>query len=199
MIEIIPNWHPVFVHFSVALLSLSVVLYLLARLPLPAGLCGEWQVVARWALWFGALFAIATAVTGWLAYNSVDHDDISHAAMTEHRNWALITLTLFVVLALWSLWGRLANRASSKGAVGAVFLALLAASGILLASTAWHGAELVFRHGLGVMSLPNMRTGDAGHETGHNGGQSPADASSAMPARPAPGQPSTDDHSTHKH
>ena len=27
-IEIIPNWHPIFVHFSVALLSISALLYL---------------------------------------------------------------------------------------------------------------------------------------------------------------------------
>ena len=195
MIEIIPNWHPVFVHFTVALLSLSVVLHLAARLPLPAGLRAEWRVVAPWMLWLGAMFAIATAVTGWLSYNSVDHDDISHAAMTEHRNWALITLAIFVALALWSWWRRLANRESSKGAAGAIFLTVLAVGGFLLASTAWRGAELVFRHGLGVMSLPNTGTSDAGHETGHT----PVDSSGAMPVRPAPVQPSAPDHSTHKH
>ena len=192
MIEIIPNWHPVFVHFTVALLLLSVILYLLARLPLSASLRGEWQVVARWSLWFGAVFAVVTAITGWLAYNSVEHDDISHVAMTEHRDWALTTLALFVLVALWSLWGRLANREPSQGAAGAVFLAVLAAGGILLASTAWHGAELVFRHGLGVMSLPNMGAGDAGRETGRNDNQSPADS-------PAPVKPPAHDHSTHKH
>ena len=32
MIEIIPNWHPVFVHFTVALLSVAVALYLLVRI-----------------------------------------------------------------------------------------------------------------------------------------------------------------------
>ncbi len=195
MIEIIPNWHPVFVHFTVALLSLSVVLYLATHLPLPAGLRAEWRVVAHWMLWLGAMFAITTVATGWLAYNSVNHDDVSHAAMTEHRNWALITLTVFVVLALWSLWGRWANRQVSKGAAGAVFLAVLVIGGFLLASTAWRGAELVFRHGLGVMSLPNARTGDADHETGHT----PVESSGAMPVRPAPVQPSADDHSTHKH
>ena len=64
MIEIIPNWHPVLVHFTVALLSLSAILHLLTFLPLPADVRAEWKVVARWLLWLGALFAIATAVTG---------------------------------------------------------------------------------------------------------------------------------------
>lgn len=186
MIEIIPNWHPLFVHFTVALLSLSVVLSLLARLPLPAGLRAEWRVVARWTLWLGALFAIATAITGWLAYNSVDHDDVSHAVMTTHRNWALVTATFFVLLALWSLWDRRwAGREPSEGAAGAVFLAALAAGGVLLATTAWYGAELVFRHGLGVMSMPNTSTDPASHDTG----------SRATPPVKAP----THDHSTHQH
>ena len=195
MIEIIPNWHPVFVHFTVALLFLSVILYLLARLPLPASLRGEWQVVARWSLWFGAVFAIVTAITGWLAYNSVEHDDISHVAMIDHRNWALTTLALFTLVALWSLWSWWRNRELPKGAAGSVFLVALLAGGIFLASTAWHGAELVFRHGLGVMSLPNTGVEEASHEHGHNDGQHPV----ATPVRPAVAKPPAQDHSTHKH
>lgn len=27
MIEIIPNWHPIFVHFTIALLTISTLLY----------------------------------------------------------------------------------------------------------------------------------------------------------------------------
>ena len=46
-IEIIPNWHPIFVHFSVALLSVSGVMFLASALLKksnyllsPAGTCG---------------------------------------------------------------------------------------------------------------------------------------------------------------
>ncbi len=91
MIEIIPNWHPIFVHFTVALLSVAVLLQLVAsRLPATT-VRDELTVVARWSLWLGTLLAIATATTGWIAYNSVAHDEVSHAAMTDHRNWALVT------------------------------------------------------------------------------------------------------------
>ena len=72
MIEIIPNWHPILVHFTVALLLVSVVLYVLSRLPLASSLRGEWQVVAQWLLWLGAVFAVATAVTGWLAMRGIE-------------------------------------------------------------------------------------------------------------------------------
>lgn len=194
MIEIIPNWHPVLVHFTVALLSLSAILHLLTFLPLPADVRAEWKVVARWLLWLGALFAIATAVTGWLASNSVEHDNVSHVAMTEHRNWALATLALYMALAFWSLWGRLRKRELS-GFVSMAFSLALAAAVLLLASTAWHGGELVYRYGLGVMSLPNTAAREA----------SPAQAvenrrpATASPAAVPAAKPPVHDHSTHNH
>ena len=36
----------------------------------------------------------------------------------------------------------------------------------MVASTAWHGGELVYRHGLGVLSLPATEHGQLGHEHG---------------------------------
>lgn len=177
MIELIPNWHPLWVHFTVALLSLAVVLHGLTLLPLPSVLRAEWKVVARWLLWLGALFAIATAISGWLAYNSVEHDDVSHAAMTEHRNWALITLGVFVLAALWSIGRKLKPRPGEGGAASLIFSLALVAGAILLAGTAWRGGELVYRHGLGVMSMPNKAT----------------------PAPAPQSQPPTHDHSTHQH
>jgi uncharacterized membrane protein len=162
MPEIIPNWHPMFVHFTVALLSLSVVLYVIIRF-MHSPLRDQWLVVARWCLWFGAGFTVLTVLTGVYAYNTVEHDTPSHLAMTEHRNLALMTAAAFLLLAGFSAW-----RARQGNAPRQVFvLALVIASG-LLASTAWHGGELVYRHGLGVMSLPE--TGGEGHVHDHGDG-----------------------------
>jgi len=187
MIELIPNWHPVFVHFTVALLSLSVLLYLLAGLSLPQQLRHDWHIVARWLLWFGAGFAVATVATGWLAYNSVAHDDLSHGAMTDHRNWAIATSVPFITLALWSLWRRVTGRAPARGIAGTVFLSALAAGGVLLASTAWRGGELVYRHGLGVLSLPQRPVTEPARVHG-----APTTAILVEP-------PTVDDHHSHKH
>ncbi|MEK6770481.1 MAG: DUF2231 domain-containing protein [Pseudomonadota bacterium] len=186
MIEIIPNWHPMLVHFTVGLLSLSVFLHVLARLPLSSSLRGEWRIVAEWLLWLGGVFALATAVTGWLAYNSVEHDDVSHAAMTTHRNWALPTAGVFVVLALWSAWRRITRRGPPAPLINVIFLATLVAGGVLLGSTAWHGAELVYRHGLGVMSLPNNKP-------------VPAATPGTAPDRPPAKKQTAHDHSAHPH
>lgn len=164
MIEIIPNWHPIFVHFTVALLSLAVGLEIVTLFVKPS-LQEQWRIVARWALWFGVAITIITGLTGLYAYNTVDHDTPSHAAMTEHRNWAAITITAFLSLAAWSIVAVKKNRKS-----GMAFVISMVAAGALLLSTAWHGGELVYRYGLGVMSLPKVEGEGHDHshgETGH--------------------------------
>jgi len=56
--------------------------------------------VANWSLWSGCLVTIGTVFAGWYAYNTVAHDQSSHAAMTLHRDWALATASLFLILGL---------------------------------------------------------------------------------------------------
>jgi uncharacterized membrane protein len=155
MLEIIPNWHPVFVHFTVALLSIAVLLFVVVRFLTADKLKQQCQLVAQWNLWLGAGLTVLTVIAGVLAYNSVAHDTPSHEAMTEHRNLALVTAGLFFAVAVWS-W----LRARSGQGANALMLVLLLVGGGLLASTAWHGGELVYRFGLGVMSLPKAEAHD---------------------------------------
>lgn len=153
MIEIIPNWHPIFVHFTVGLLSTSVVFYtiayLLQKLRVFPKAASELEIAAHWCLWSVGIVVIGTVLAGLQAYDTVRHDATSHLAMTDHRNWALPTAGAIVVIALWSLW-----RTYKQKSITIIFiLALFIVQGLLL-STAWRGADLVFRYGLGVMSLP---------------------------------------------
>lgn len=163
MIEIIPNWHPVFVHFTVALLSIAVLFFILGTVLSTHKWREQWLIVAHWNLWVGAAISLLTVTAGWFAFNSVNHDTPSHEAMIEHRNLALVTLAVFLPITLWSL----ARYRAGKPVQAAFLAALLVAQGLLL-STAWHGAELVYRHGLGVMSLPK-KEGD-GHAHQHSDG-----------------------------
>ena len=166
MIEIIPNWHPIFVHFTVGLLSSSVLLYVVARLVPHSRFATFAETVARGNLWLGTLITVLTVIAGWLAFNSVQHDEPAHEVMLEHRNLALLTLAVFAVLAVWA-WRAAGTLEAPRRTPGGLFVvATLVALGLLTA-TAWHGAELVFRHGLGVMSLPAPEAG--GHDHGHGG------------------------------
>lgn len=156
MIEIIPNWHPLVVHFTVALWIMSFVFYLLAMFSGDSGQKQPWTLVARWNLWSGFALTLLTLLAGWDAYNTVNHDTESHAAMTVHRNWALITTALYLLLTVWSY----RNSRSEKNEAG-LFMVIMLVATVLLSSTAWRGGELVYRHGMGVMSLPD--TGEHDH------------------------------------
>ncbi len=168
MIEIIPNWHPILVHFSIGLFFTAVLFYL-ARclLPIAHPWRAQWLIMANWSLWAGCLFTVATVIAGFLAYNSVEHDRAAHAAMTLHRNWALSAAGLFLALGLAAIY--LARRQRSPGAV---FLVSAAIAVVILLTTAYLGAEVVYRHGIGVMSLPEIEadaqpSADEGHNHTH--------------------------------
>ncbi|WP_455196553.1 DUF2231 domain-containing protein, partial [Kaarinaea lacus] len=155
MIEIIPNWHPFFVHFAIALLLIATLFHVVAVLNSNSANYYQFENVANWNLWVGAVFAVITAIAGWFAYNSVEHDTPSHLAMTDHRNWAIGTTVLFLVVAIWSF-----RRAKKAVAISwLIVLPLVIASG-LLGITGWKGGELVYRYGLGVMALPNTGAHD---------------------------------------
>ena len=163
MLTIIPNWHPLFVHFTIALLSTAVMFYS-ARLLLPTGHSWkqQWLNMANWSLWSGCLFTIVTLIAGWCAYNSVAHDALSHEAMTLHRNWALPTAVLFLIV------GRSAiNLARKNKEQGYVFLSVSVIAAVLLMIVGWLGTEGVYRYGLGVMSLPTVETSNDGHQHSH--------------------------------
>lgn len=158
---IIPNWHPIFVHFTVALIFISAALYVVT-LFIKGPLREQWIIVARWTLWFGMGITVITGLTGLYAYNTVTHDTPSHLAMTEHRNWAAATITVILLLGMFSM-----VRAKGGNAHRGIFAAAMVVAALLVASTAWHGGELVYRYGLGVMSLPKPEA--QGHA--HTGGE----------------------------
>lgn len=155
MMEIIPNWHPIFVHFTIGLLGISALFYLAGSVLKRDHLL----VVARWNLWTGALITVGTVLAGFYAYNTVNHDGPSHAAMTDHRNWALATATIFILLALWAWWKQRGSTASPA------FIAIILLAAGMLAVTGYKGGEVVYRHGLGVMRMPEV----SGKGHGHHG------------------------------
>lgn len=185
-IEIIPNYHPIFVHFTIGLLSVSALLYLLGSILKKENLF----IAARWNLWIGAVLTIGTVIAGFDAYNSVGHDAASHAAMTDHKNWALPTAGIFLALAVWAAW-------KQRGAqtVSPIFVSIIVLASILLAVTGYKGGEVVYRHGTGVMRMPEIH-GDGGHGSHRHGDE--AEENHHKTQEP---EVSTDhhDHSSHAH
>lgn len=160
MIEILPNWHPVFVHFSVSLLTISVLAFFVSNIARTYNTQFQARLFGRWCLWLGLLFSIGTVAAGVYAYYTVDHDTPSHIVMTTHRNLAIGTFVVFFILSIWSLINYRSDYEEGKS-----FLVTSLAGLVLLMVTSWHGGELVYRYGLGVQSLPQV-TGE-GHAHDH--------------------------------
>jgi uncharacterized membrane protein len=190
-IEIIPNWHPILVHFTVALLSISTLFYVLGF----ALKKEHFLLIARWNLWIGVLITVGTLLAGLYAYNTVVHDDVSHVAMTDHRNWALVTASVFVLLALWAF---LKQRGAKT--VSPVFVALMVLASGLLATTGYKGGDVVYRYGLGVLSTPDMRSHALiQHEDEPDAAKAPEAVRSSPSDLPETNKTNPHDHGDHPH
>ena len=156
-----PNIHPVLVHFAYALSVVAAGLYALALLPRFRNRPGL-SAAADWSLFLAGGFVVLTIAAGFQAYYSVAHDGPSHEAMTTHRNWAVPSGTLIVLLAIWRFTRRVRRPSAllSSGVIGGA---------ALLTVTAWWGGHLVYSYGLGVESLPEAGSGD-GHDHAHGDG-----------------------------
>jgi len=165
MSDLIINWHPIFVHFTVALITMSFIFYWLGRFVPSQRWQHEFAIVGRWCLWTGSIITIITISLGFNAYYTVAHDDISHAVMTTHRNWAVIAFILLWLVTLWSLFIYRRNKKPSW-----VFLSALFVVVALVTVTAWYGGELVFRNGVGVISTPEKQKSpkQGRRKTGHS-------------------------------
>lgn len=155
MVDIIPNWHPILVHFTVSFVALTGALQLFAWLRPSFTHNGAFQTAKKWLVVISAFAVVATVVAGLQAYNTVAHDEPSHLAMTDHRNWAFATAAIFLLGA--TLFFILPARRQLLA--GSCFIAAL----MLVTVTGFKGGELVYRHGLGVMSLPQVENGGEGH------------------------------------
>lgn len=151
MIEIIPNWHPIFVHFTVALFTVSVILYTVIYWASYSRwntslFVVECDIVARWCLWLAALSTITTVSAGFYAFYTVEHGAMVHAAKVIHRNWALATASAILLMAFWAVWRYIKSQKPTVTFLMALFLVQ-----VLLLTTAWYGGELVYRYGYGVL------------------------------------------------
>ncbi len=160
MIE--PNIHPVFVHFTFALLTFSALSLFVVSLRPAGGWRDTLKNAGDWMLFLGAVAMVATVAAGFQAFYSVAHDGPSHIAMMTHRNFAVPTAVALLALALW----RYAKRSKKPGVLfGALFLV---ATGFL-AVTAWWGGRLVYHHGLGVEGMHEVEA--PGHDHDHGAGE----------------------------
>ncbi len=144
-----PNIHPLVVHFPIALLVIAV-LMLIVRLFRPDAVWLQHTVLLL--LWAGTLGLVAAFLTGKQAIDSVSIPGTAITDAASHEDWALYTLLFFSVLTLiqTALWWRSAD-------LGRPVTSVLSIAGLIGIGMLWHtaeqGAQLVFKHGVGVQAM----------------------------------------------
>jgi len=135
--------HPYVVHFPVALLLASVLLFFLAAAAGTRPWAASLRTVARWNLWIGAPLALVSIGTGFVDYIAAQCDAEAVAATVIHRRSGAVTWwsSLFAAIAVW----RTRHRAP-----GPLLLAWLLLVGIAAGTAAALGTGLTYDRGLGV-------------------------------------------------
>jgi uncharacterized membrane protein len=144
----LPSWHPLVVHFPIALVLVATALLLAARLLRNHSLAETAATVGTWNLCLGAVAALFALATGLGAVLDLDVSAATHQAISVHVKWAMLTTLLLVLLALW----RGAGTASRSRPSWLFLMVLLAASGALI-FTGYRGGKNVFEYGVGVRKI----------------------------------------------
>tara|TARA_R110002110_G_scaffold415856_1_gene658371 strand:+ start:10244 stop:10780 length:537 start_codon:yes stop_codon:yes gene_type:complete len=144
--------HPIFVHFTVALTLTGIFCYFVGRFISPQRWKKDLLVSSSWMLLFSALATVLTLYTGYLQFSVVSHDSGSHLAMVNHRYWAIGTGLLLFIVAIWGM-----NNYRKGSYTGIIFPLLLIILLGGLSTTAFKGGNLVYKFGLGVKSIPELR------------------------------------------
>lgn len=135
--------HPYIVHFSVALIVLSVILFYAGTLGGSRRWAGDALVVARWNLWLGAPLALVSIGSGFVDYIAAQCDADTIAATVIHRRSGAVTW--------WSsLIAAIAVYRTRHRAPGPLLLAWLLLVGVAASTAAALGTGLTYDRALGV-------------------------------------------------
>jgi uncharacterized membrane protein len=155
--------HPLFVHFPIALLTVSGVFYLLGAVLNKEGLLEA----GRWTLYAGTVSAAAAIGTGLKAAGTVPHDEETHQIMLLHQNLAYIILFLGIGLCAWTLAAKAAIPRKGRTVFLIISLILIA----VMAQQADLGGRMVFLKGAGVGKKSMLQ--EAGHAHSHGSHEHP--------------------------
>ncbi len=144
----LPGWHPLVVHFPIALVLVATGLLLVARLLRNETRAATAATVGTWNLCLGALAAAIAMATGLGAVLDLDVSEAARQAISLHMKWAMLTTLLVVLLAVW----RGAGTASASRPSWLFIFVLLAASAALV-FTGYRGGKNVYEYAVGVRRI----------------------------------------------
>jgi uncharacterized membrane protein len=191
-----PRLHALLNDLPIALLVTAVFFDLLAL----AARRASFRLVSFWTLVVGALGGAAAVISGLQAEEHIDHGEAVHRVMETHEKFALISLAVFAVLALWRIVRERRMGSTERG----IFVALSVGGVGFLFATGLFGGRLVFEHAAGIPTpilQEELHERSEGHH--HHGGESdeasePHDTTIGQPPAGHVDSPGTPPHS-HAH
>jgi uncharacterized membrane protein len=141
------EWHPMVVHFPLALVVTGAIFLLAARLLPQPRHSATLATVGTWNFCLGAVAALFALGTGLAAMIGLNLDLAARQAISVHVKWAIFTTLVLVLLAVWRGAGTAQESRPSW-----IFLVVLSAATAALIFTGYRGGENVYRYGVGVHS-----------------------------------------------
>jgi len=147
-VSLTPGWHPLVVHFPLALVTIAVPLLLAARLSRSEAIASTTAVVGTWNLCLGAIAALFALGTGLAGVLDLEVSAAAHQAISLHTKWAMFSTLVLVLLGVWRGAGVAhASRPSW------LFIIVLFGAAAALAVTGYHGGQNVYEFGVGVKGI----------------------------------------------
>lgn len=146
--NLVPGWHPLVVHFPLALVVTATVLLSTARILRREDHSATLAMVGTWNLCLGAVAAMFALATGLAAVVGLHVGLAAHQSISLHLKWAIFSTVALLLLAVWRGAGGAQNSRPSW-----IFILLLAMMTAALIVTGYRGGENVYRHGVGVITV----------------------------------------------
>jgi uncharacterized membrane protein len=140
-----PGWHPIAVHFPLALVVTAALLLLAARLRRPERHAKTLATVGTWNLCIGAVAALFALGTGLAALIGLHAGLAAHQSIFLHVKWAIFTSLALLLVAVWRGAGAAQDSRPSW-----LFILILIAVTAALVVTGYQGGQNVYRYGVGV-------------------------------------------------
>lgn len=148
MMHLLPGWHPLVVHFPVALIVTAAVALSLARVLPGERAASSLAITGTWNLCLGAVAVFVALGTGLAAAIDLHVDAAARLAIAAHVKSAVVTAVLVVLVAVWRGAGSAVGSRPSR-----MFIVLLWAATAAIVVTGYRGAENVYQYGVGVSSV----------------------------------------------
>ena len=144
MIEI-PAWHPLLVHFPLALVLTAAAALVGARLWRDERMAATLATVGTWNLCLGAVGIVFAFGSGLAATLGLELGDAARLALGLHVRWSVSACFLVLLAAVWRGAG-----APAQARPGWLFLLVLFSASLVLIVTGYRGGLNVYTFGIGV-------------------------------------------------